>query len=220
VETSFSTGHDNYDMKRIIIFISVLILSLTCFSQVNKNEFYNNHWTNKPSACVHFFNNNQFVGLLMDGNKLKLIYPYLKENIESITKMNFDSNLFDIEIDSMLIFTFEKSLKDTLSKNDSLLIFPPNLSIDSYYRQYFILNYNGINYVFIGFHINSDNIKDGTYYYNSTDSLRVQLNDFQLMLDSRRFIYQHYKWIINDIQFYVLYNIESKKMKFFRSKFW
>ena len=55
---------------------------------------------------------------------------------------------------------------------------------------------------------NSGNVISNQYFYNNSNSLIVQLNDFNLILDSRRFIYQHYKWTKNDLQFYILFDIE------------
>ena len=72
-------------MKKI--WFLICIMPSICYPQINENGINKDYWKNKPSACVHVFNNPQFVGLLLDGKKLEQNEIHLKKIIENITEI-------------------------------------------------------------------------------------------------------------------------------------
>jgi hypothetical protein len=178
-------------------------------------EAIKKHWEMQPNACVHYFNNNQFTGLLLDATKWQFAKYYLTQLISSMTNFIIDTNSFDVCHDTLVIWAFESVFKDTLAKNDTLITFPSETNINFYYRQYVRFCVDRRDYLFVGFHTTDNLTSDGEKtYYRHQDSFRVDLDELEMLISSRIFRFEHYKWALADYQFFILYDIELKSMKF------
>lgn len=137
---------------------------------------------------------------------------YLTNLISSMTNIVIDTNSFHVNIDTAMIWDFEKNLRDTLMKNTKIILYPNNKGIEYYYRQYVGFIVNEVKYLFVGFHINENN--EVSIENKQLDSSKVNLSEFQIIMNSRKFLFMHYKWVRYDNQFFVLYNFETKKFNF------
>lgn len=201
-----------------IIYFCTGVIHQSVFSQTTKQ-----YWEKFPNASAHYYENEQFVGILLNGNKLSYSSKELLiKTIQCRTNLLVDTNSFIVELDTSIIWKFEKLLKDTLKNNETLITFQPHVNINFYYRQYVRFHINNNDYLFVGFHT-SDNLvsdEEKAYYTHQKDSFKVCLNKLDTTISSRLFLSHHYRWAKYDYQFFVLYEIGSGKMDFiyFESK--
>ena len=142
---------------KIGLIIGLLMFFSFCLLGQKKIQ-HEEYWKSLPDCCLQIFKNNEFTGLLLDGNKLLEVQPYLIEAVQRISKIKIDSNNFNIVIDTTIVWNFEKSFRDTLYKNKDInLNNSPYHNIDFYYRQYLGFHYENIKYLLIGFHL-EDNL--------------------------------------------------------------
>lgn len=195
-----------------IIYFCIGIIYQSVFSQTTKQ-----YWEKLPDASAHYYDNEQFVGILLDGNKLSYSSKSLLiKTIDCRTNLLIDTNSLIVNIDTSIIWKFEESLKDTLKKNDTLITFQPHVNINFYYRQYVRFYINNSDYLFVGFHT-ADNLvsnEEKAYYKYQQDSFKVCLNELDIIIYSRLFLSQHFKWAKYDHQFFVLYEIDKGTMEF------
>jgi len=201
------------------LFFILLFFLTTCFHfGFCQDVKYITHWKNKTDCCLHYFNNAQFVGLLLDGSKLQFVDPFLCKKIKGLTQFVLDSVAFKVQIDTLLIHEFENNLKDSLSNNKLLLNKPPFLDISFYYRQYIGFVFDGKSYLFVGLNLDLDRLQwiDGRYYYpNFENSSHVELSEERILVDSRHFIFPAMDYSKNfNNPIYILYEIVNARLKF------
>ncbi|GEM_PF-3104604 len=205
-------------MKFVCVLFIVMIICC-CGSVISQSVFpktAKQYWERMPDASAYYYENEQFVGILLDGSKLSYSSKYfLTRIIQNKTNLSVDTNSFVVDIDSSIVWKFEKLLKDTLAKNDTLITFQPQDSINSYYRQYVKFHANNSDYLFVGFHIADSLVREP-----QKDGSKVFLNELDKLICSRFFLSQSYNWVTYDTQFFVLYEIAKEKMNFvyFESK--
>jgi hypothetical protein len=207
---------------RNVTTLYLVLLSLVVQSQTNiQREKDIQHWKMQPNGCIHFFDNEQFNGFLLDASKWDFSKSHLIHFISSTTNLIIDANSFIVETDTSIVWKFENLLRDTLKNNDTLITFPPDINMDFYYRQYVRFSIKGKDYLYVGFHIvDNDNSTTNKPCMEKQSNIKICLNELYILIASRHFLFQHYKWAKYDYQFFVLYDIELDNINFvyFESK--
>lgn len=207
-------------MKLNILHI-VLFVFVPFFSKAQSWETdtrYIKHWEGKINSCEYFFNNEEFVGFLLDGNKLKEADILLSMKIKGRVGIDIDTSyaFSTVKMDTAIVYEFEKILKDTLIKNESILLSdPPYLSEQFYFRQYIEFQHNSSNYLLVSFQLDVDNLllKEERYYFKDRQERSYKRH---LLIDTRNFVSPALdQWKRVNDPFYVLYNIDKKMMNFF-----
>lgn len=197
-------------IKKIFIYCICYFILCYCISQ--SDEKYIRHWSNKPNSCVHFFNDDNFVGLLLDGNILKETDLYLLNKIKRITNVVSDSLQYFV-IDTLEILNFEKYIYCLFKENDSLSSMISNLRTEFYVRQYLGFRYENSNYLFACFMLDRLNLRseNNSYYYVDNKSY------FEYKLVYSRLLFSHGldSWKRTNNLFYVLYNFDLNYIIFY-----
>lgn len=188
-----------------------------CFSQSwKKDSNYIKHWKRKENSCIHFFQNDKFVGYLLDGKILIKSDFFILSRIQNATNFLIDSNSFNINIDTPIVIRFEDMIIDYFNENPDLLLPNPKyLDFSFYIRQYVGFNYQNTKYLFAGFQLDKENVKfiDGKYFLDSFEKRNYDL--YNLIYTKIFFHPSNLRWSkINDF-FYVLYNIETEELEFY-----
>ncbi len=162
-------------------------------------------WEKQADAKVHFYNNDDFWGILLDGRKFSFPNQQLVfVKLEYLTHFSVDSSAFEVDTDTSIVWEFEKLLKDTIERNAELLSFPPKMKLCHYIRQYIKFTYNHKDYLLVTF----------TQLDSIEQMYERKLDKMNSLIYSRNLVSYHYRWSLYDYQFVVLYEIGSREMQF------
>jgi hypothetical protein len=202
-------------LKKILFYCLFLFRFFDCSAQSDAK--YIKHWDKLPNSCIYFFNNEYFAGLFLDGNILKETDFFLMEKIKRITNFELDTlQTFKLRIDTSVVFNFEKSVRDILKENDSLLLsLPPYLGVEFYIRQYLGFCHENSQYLFVCFRLDEENLimEKGLYLYKIKKSHELYKSVYSRIL----FSHSLDQWKRTNNLFYALYNINTNAIIFFLS---
>ena len=196
----------------------LIFVPFFCKAQIWETDTrYIEHWQHQPDASIYFFEYDDFAGLLLDGNVLIETDVFLLRAIKRITGMEIDTaTIFDFTIDTTTVFQFERRLRDTLSRNDTLLL-PSSQFFNEvlYFRQYLPLQDKNSQYLLVSLQLDRGNLllKDGIW---NRKNLEERSYKQYLLVNTRLFETGGLDILIrSDDLFYVLYDVNADGMKFF-----
>lgn len=189
------------------VFVLILLFSVNCVTVFSQSDRAHKYWENLPDAKINFYNNDGFWGILLDGNKMAPEHQYsFFMSVKNRLNICIDANVFKVDADTSIVWDFEKLLKDTIEKNKELLLIPPDMALCDYIRQYVRFSSNDMDFLYVGFHVPDYDTKNRKY-------VRA-LSEYRFLIYSKSFVSEHHRWVLYDNQFFVLYEIGKKELKF------